>query len=68
MPVALQGMYFAQGNASARIGIQALMGGQEQPVPLGKVPPVLLSEVWSDLRAAAQDGSGYDAEWTAKIM
>jgi hypothetical protein len=33
---------------------------------LGKVPKVLLSESYNDLRLIAADGSGFDAEWQKK--
>ena len=35
-------------------------------VPLGDVPPVLLSECWNDLRLAASEGPGFDPEWEKK--
>ena len=35
-------------------------------LPLGKVPPVLLSEVWNDLRSIAAQGTGYDPDWEKK--
>ena len=37
-------------------------------IPLGKVPPVLLSEAWNDLHAIAAQGTGYDAEWEKKAQ
>ncbi|MBB6566898.1 DUF4132 domain-containing protein [Kribbella sandramycini] len=33
---------------------------------LGDVPPVLLSEVYNDLRLLAADGSGFDPDWAKK--
>ncbi len=35
-------------------------------LPLGKIPPVLLSEVWNDLRSIAAQGTGYDPDWEKK--
>lgn len=35
-------------------------------LPLGKVPPVLLSEVWNDMRSIAAQGTGYDPDWEKK--
>ncbi len=36
-------------------------GGEARP--LGQVPAVLLSEVWSDVAEIAAQGTGYDPEW-----
>ena len=35
-------------------------------LPLGEVPPVMLSEVWNNLRAIAAQGTGYDLDWKKK--
>jgi hypothetical protein len=35
-------------------------------MPLAKVPAVLLSECWHDLRLIASEGSGYDPQWQKK--
>ncbi len=35
-------------------------------LPLGKIPPVLLSEVWNDMRSIAAQGTGYDPDWEKK--
>lgn len=40
--------------------------GFRRPLALGKVAPVLLSEVWSDLHAIAASGSGFDKDWEKK--
>jgi hypothetical protein len=40
---------------------QSVHGGQ--PVPLGDVPAVLLSETWHDVRSIAAEGGGYDPDW-----
>jgi HEAT repeat protein len=39
---------------------------QPSKLPLGKVPPVLLSECYNDIRQIAAEGSGYDPEWQKK--
>jgi hypothetical protein len=40
--------------------------GASEPVALGEIPPVLLSECWNDLAALAAEGPGYDPDWEAK--
>jgi hypothetical protein len=35
-------------------------------LPLGKIPPVLLSEIWNDLRSIAAQGTGFDPDWEKK--
>ena len=35
-------------------------------IPLGEVPPVLLTESWRDLREIAEKGTGFDPEWKKK--
>src|ERR1019366_3556145 len=35
-------------------------------LPLSKIPPVLLSEVYNDLRQISADGAGFDPEWQKK--
>jgi HEAT repeat protein len=35
-------------------------------LPLWRVPPVLLSEVWNDMRSVAAQGTGYDPDWEKK--
>jgi hypothetical protein len=37
-----------------------------EPVALGELSPVLLSECWNDLRSTAAEGSGFDSEWEKK--
>ena len=37
-----------------------------QPVSLGDVPAVLLSETWHDVRSIAAEGGGFDADWEKK--
>lgn len=58
-PAALEGLSFVRikpdGEAGARWNRTA--------VELGKVPPVLLSECYNDVKQLAADGTGYDPEW-----
>jgi hypothetical protein len=42
------------------------VGSRIVALALGDVPPVLLSECWSDLRACAAEGAGFDPEWQSK--
>ena len=44
------------------------IGWGQAGLPLGKVPPVLLSEAWNDLHAIAAQGAGFDAEWEKKAQ
>ncbi len=39
---------------------------ESEGVPLGEIPPVLLSECWNDLRLAAAEGTGFDPDWEKK--
>ena len=39
---------------------------QNQQIPLSELPAVLLSQVWSELRTIAAQGSGYDPDWQKK--
>jgi hypothetical protein len=41
-------------------------GWQRSKLTLSKVPKVLLSECYDDLRLIAADGTGYDADWQKK--
>ncbi|TCQ99311.1 DUF4132 domain-containing protein [Neorhizobium sp. JUb45] len=56
---ALQDMRFARILPGGRV----VYGGE---TTLSKVPEVLLSETWNDLRAIADKGTGFDAEWEKK--
>lgn len=56
---ALQDMRFARILPGGRV----VYGGE---TTLSKVPAVLLSETWNDLRAIADKGTGFDAEWEKK--
>lgn len=42
------------------------VGSRIVALALGDVPPVLLSECWSDLRACAAEGTGFDPDWQSK--
>jgi hypothetical protein len=35
-------------------------------IPLDKIPKVLLSECYNDLRLMAADGTGFDPDWEKK--
>jgi hypothetical protein len=56
---ALQEMRFARILPGGKV----TYGGE---TTLSKVPPILLSETWNDLRAIAGKGTGFDAEWQKK--
>lgn len=43
-------------------------GAPALDLSLTQVPAILLSECYNDLRLAAGDGSGYDADWQKKIQ
>lgn len=62
--VALRGLSFARGADPAVR--HDFGGGNGGGVPLGEVPPVLLSECWSDLRRIAAEGPGFDPDWEKK--
>ena len=47
-------------------GTDAPYADSQTQVPLGDVPPVLLSECWNDMRLAASEGPGFDPEWEKK--
>ena len=42
-------------------------GEERGAIPLGDVPPVLFSEIWSDVQDIAQDGTGFDPAWESKV-
>lgn len=62
IPAALTSMYFIslKGNDE-----RAYSWGSSK-LRLGKVPPVLLSECYNDLKQIAAEGSGFDPEWEKK--
>ena len=39
---------------------------QDEKIPLGELPVVLLTECWNDLKLAASEGTGFDPEWEKK--
>jgi len=41
-------------------------GWQRGQIALARIPKVLLSECYNDLRLIAADGSGYDPQWEKK--
>jgi hypothetical protein len=59
VPAALESLYFTalQGDRAAA------HSWDHSRLPLGKVPPVLLSECYNDVKQIAAEGSGYDPEW-----
>lgn len=61
-PAALEGLSFA------RIKPETETGGRwnRTAVELGKVPPILLSECYNDLKQIAAEGSGFDPDWQKK--
>jgi HEAT repeat protein len=59
---ALQSLYFN----SLKGDREAASSWQPSKLPLGKVPPVLLSECYNDVKQIAAEGSGYDPKWKDK--
>ncbi|MCC5850003.1 MAG: DUF4132 domain-containing protein [Verrucomicrobia bacterium] len=57
--VALTSLFFSKVNADGS-GDAAY---NLRPLRLAKVPRVLLSECWNDLRLMAEDGPGFDPDW-----
>jgi hypothetical protein len=53
-PCALVRLSFARSGARA---------ARRRAVPLSAVPPILVSEAWSDLHAIAAEGPGFDPDW-----
>jgi hypothetical protein len=43
-------------------------GGSASNVRLSKVPAVLLSECYNDIRLMAAEGSGHDPDWEKKTQ
>jgi hypothetical protein len=62
MPAALVELYFLTMKGDQ----EAVHSWQPSKLPLGKVPPVLLSECYNDVKQMAAEGSGYDPEWRKK--
>lgn len=61
IPAALKELYFVStaGNANNSVWSQT-------KIVLSKVPPVLLSECYNDMKRIAADGSGFDPKWEEK--
>lgn len=38
-----------------------------EPLSLGEIPPVMLSECWYDIKTMALAGTGYDKDWEKKV-
>jgi len=55
--VALRSLYFMEAGGDAR---------PREKMELSRVPQVLLSECYDDIRVIAADGSGFDADWEKK--
>jgi hypothetical protein len=60
--VALTALHFDRVAGEGEPG----MGGAK--LPLGEVPPVLLSECWNDIRQIAAEGPGFDADWEKRTQ
>lgn len=63
IPAALTVFYFVRTRED---GSSARYGWQPTKVPLGKVPPVLISECRNDVAQIAAAGTGFDPEWEKK--
>ena len=50
----------------SRTGPRASTWGVDSKVPLGRVPAVLISECWNDVRSLAALGPGFDKDWEKK--
>jgi hypothetical protein len=61
-PAALQGLSFVRIKPEGDTGYR----WKRTAVELGKVPPVLLSECYNDVKALAAEGTGFDPEWQKK--
>jgi hypothetical protein len=59
---ALESLYFTNIKGDK----ESVSTWEPQMLPLGKVPSVLLSECYNDIRQIAAEGSGFDAEWKKK--
>lgn len=58
-PCALTHLYFTAVKGDREVSYS----WQPAKLPLSKVPPVLLSECYNDMRQMAAEGSGYDPKW-----
>jgi hypothetical protein len=62
VPAALESLYFT----SIKGDRESVSSWQPAKLPLGRVPPVLLSECYNDVKQIAAEGSGYDPKWREK--
>lgn len=60
--VALVKLYFIRMKESAEDNYAFT----HKPLQLSKLPKVMLSECWNDLRRISEDGTGYDKDWQKK--
>ena len=61
-PAALRTLSFT----TMRSGQEGESSWSPSKMPLGKVPPVLLSECYNDIRQIAAEGTGFDPKWESK--
>ncbi len=61
-PAALESLYFT----AIKSDDESAYSWQPGKLPLGKVPPVLLSECYNDVKQLAAEGTGYDPKWREK--
>ena len=62
IPAAITELYFT----AMKTGHEGVSSWNETRVPLDKIPAVLLTECYNDVKTIAAEGSGYDAEWRKK--
>jgi hypothetical protein len=61
--VALRSLFFRSLAAEHEYGVY----DQGDRLPLGKIPAVLLSEVWNDMQELADQGDGYREDWEKQV-
>ncbi|MGF1581205.1 MAG: DUF4132 domain-containing protein [Gemmataceae bacterium] len=61
IPAALQSLSFEKYSEGGQAGYS-----YNEKLPLSKIPPVLLSECYNDMKQIAAAGSGHDKEWQKK--
>lgn len=62
IPAALKGLSFE----AIRNNREETSSWSRSAMPLKKIPPVLLSECYNDIRQIAAEGTGFDPEWEKK--
>jgi hypothetical protein len=62
IPAALEGLYFQRIKSDS----EAAHSWDSGRLPLGKIPPVLLSECYNDVKQIAAEGTGYEPKWREK--